>query len=160
MFTWIYVLQWLPLARIWSEWYSKTMLISIWFILANLSYDVTGNPPRMQEVAMVVNGFAVDLPGLEFASLNLNLTANRSQSAPLNFSAQGTELNIIAEYSWVRKNGFWHLNHRLYPLSEGGLGDSRSFNHLWERKGCWLFKPFHDSRHQHPLQVKINWKLW
>ena len=55
---------------------------------------------------MVVNGFAVDLPGLEFASLNLNLTANRSQSAPLNFSAQGTELNIIAEYSWVERMAF------------------------------------------------------
>ena len=42
-------------------------------------------------------GFAVDLPALEFASLNLNLPADRSQSAPLNLSAQATELHT-AEY--------------------------------------------------------------
>ena len=52
--------------------------------------------PRGCDGLVVVFGFAMDWPELEFASLNLNLTANRSQSAPLNFSAQGTELNIIA----------------------------------------------------------------
>ena len=41
---------------------------------------------------VVVYGFAVDLH--EFASLNLNLTADRSQSGPLNSSAQATELDI------------------------------------------------------------------
>ena len=65
----------------------------------------------------------MDLLGLEFASLNLNLTANRSQSAPLNFSAQGTELNIIAG----KKE--WFLTFES-PVSESRLGDSRSFNHL------------------------------
>ena len=66
--------------------------------------------PRGWDGVMVVLGFTVDLPGLEFASLNLNLTGDRSQSAPLNLSEQlTTELHIAEYYS---KNDFSHLFRR------------------------------------------------
>ena len=54
--------------------------------------------PRGCDGLVVVFGFAVDWPELEFASLNLNLTGDRSQSAPLNLSEQLTTELHIAEY--------------------------------------------------------------
>ena len=61
--------------------------------------------PRGCDGLVVVFGSAVDLANLEFASLNLNLTDDRSQSAPLNLPAQATKLHI-AEYYSQGKNGF------------------------------------------------------
>ena len=60
---------------------------------------------------VVVFGFPWLCPGLEFASMNLNLTGDRSQSAPFN---PCIEICTAAEYNWILTFGnswFRHLRH-------------------------------------------------